>query len=232
MDYLKIIINYILHLDIHIEYLFLNYGYIAYIFIFFIIFAETGLVIFPFLPGDSLLFITGALSGAYFINFWIVFIVFLLGAILGDTVNYSLGYYFGKKIFANEKSNIFKKEYLEKTTEFYIKHGSKTIILARFFPIIRTFAPFVAGIGRMEYALFIRYNLIGGLLWVSLFTIGGYFLGSISLIKDNIHYAVFIIILVSLIPILIELVMHKKNKSVNNVQNSELLNEITSTFKK
>lgn len=171
---------------------------------------ETGLVVTPFLPGDSLLFAAGALSastGAFQVGWlWVLMVV---AAFLGDTVNYWIGHFIGPKAFSM-KSGILKKEYLDKAQAFYDKHGGKAIILARFVPIVRTFAPFVAGIGKMHYGKFISYNAIGGLFWVTLFTWGGYFFGNIPIVKNNFEIVVVLIILISVVPIAIEWVKNKK----------------------
>lgn len=179
---------------------------------FLVIFVETGLVVTPFLPGDSLLFAAGALSastGAFNIVFlWLLMVV---AAFLGDTVNYWIGHFVGPKAF-EMNSKLFKKEYLDKAQGFYDKHGGKAIILARFVPIVRTFAPFVAGIGKMNYGKFLSFNMIGGFLWVSLFTWGGYLFGNLPIIKNNFHYSVVIIILISLVPIFVEVLKAKQEK--------------------
>ena len=169
----------------------------VYVLLFTIIFCETGLVILPFLPGDSLLFAAGALSGLGYLNIIALYLSLLAAAILGDSLNYWIGNKIGPRVFAKENSRIFKKEYLERTREFYEKHGGKTIILARFIPIVRTFAPFVAGVGKMDYKVFLTYNVIGGFLWVTAFTFAGYFFGGLPFMQKNSHYAVVIIFLVS-----------------------------------
>ncbi len=195
-------IDFILHVDKYVGQIIQDYGVLSYFILFLVIFLETGLVITPFLPGDSLLFITGAFAGSGYINIIIVFFVFLFAAVLGDTVNYWIGNYFGERIFIN--SRFFKKEYLERTKEFYKKHGGKTIILARFVPFVRTFAPFVAGIGKMKYKMFLSFNIIGGLLWVSLFTFAGYYFGMIPVVQENLTFVIILIIFISIIPIFIE----------------------------
>lgn len=166
MEIVKQAIDLFLHLDDYMGVIINQFGALTYVIIFLIIFAETGLVVTPFLPGDSLLFVAGTLAGAGHMNILVTYLALLLGAIVGDTANYWIGHKLGPKVFSNNNSKIFKKEYLIKTTEFYEKHGGKTIILARFFPIIRTFAPFVAGVGKMHYDTFIKYNIVGGFLWV------------------------------------------------------------------
>lgn len=162
------IFDFIIHFDEYLAKIIAAFGPWTYAILFIIIFAETGLVVTPFLPGDSLLFVVGTLAGSELggLNIWIAYITLLLAAILGDTVNYWIGHKIGDKAFSKKNSRIFKREYLEKTQEFYEKHGGKTIIIARFVPIVRTFAPFVAGVGRMHYSTFISYNVIGGFIWV------------------------------------------------------------------
>lgn len=202
------IINFILHLDTHLASLVASYGTLVYGFLFLIVFLETGLVVTPFLPGDSLLFVAGAMAAVGDFNIWLLFSILALAAILGDTVNYSLGKYFGEKVF----SKFIKKEHLEKTQKFFDKYGKKTIILARFVPIVRTFAPFVAGVGKMHYLTFLSFNVIGGLVWVALFTLSGFFFGNLPLVKENLGFIILAIIFVSLLPILFEYLKAKKNK--------------------
>lgn len=202
------IINFILHLDTHLASLVASYGTLVYGFLFLIIFLETGLVVTPFLPGDSLLFVAGAMAAVGDFNIWLLLSILALAAILGDTVNYSLGKYFGEKVF----SKFIKKEHLEKTQKFFDKYGKKTIILARFVPIVRTFAPFVAGVGKMHYLTFLSFNVIGGLVWVALFTLSGFFFGNLPLVKENLGFIILAIIFVSLLPILFEYLKAKKNK--------------------
>lgn len=211
-------IELILHFDEHLANLIAAFGPLTYIILFLIVFAETGLVVTPFLPGDSLLFIVGTLSGSGFLNIWVSYITLLVAAILGDTVNYWVGHKIGPKVFNKENSKIFKKEYLEKTREFYEKHGGKTIILARFLPIIRTFAPFVAGVGKMNYSTFLFYNVVGAFIWVTSLTFAGYFFGGLEVIKNNFEYAVIGIILISLIPMVIEYVKYKKGPKLTKEQ--------------
>lgn len=193
-------------------------GPFTYVILFGIVFAETGLVVAPFLPGDSLLFVAGTLSGSGYLNIVVVYVSLLAAAILGDTVNYWVGHHIGPKVFAKENSRIFKKEYLEKTREFYEKHGGKTIILARFLPILRTFAPFVAGVGKMHYQTFLFYNIIGALLWVTGFTFAGYFFGGLPFIQENFHYAVVVIIFVSVLPMLIEYIKYQRSLRLSRKQ--------------
>jgi len=210
MEFLELL----LHLDEHLANLINQLGPLTYIVLFLIIFAETGLVVTPFLPGDSLLFVIGTLSGSGFLNIWISYFTLLAAAIVGDTVNYWVGHHIGPKVFSKQNSKLFNKAYLEKTHKFYEKYGAKTIILARFLPILRTFAPFVAGVGRMDYSTFLSFNIIGALIWVSSLTFLGYFFGGLSFIKDNFEYAVIGIIIISLLPMVIEYIKYKRGKGV------------------
>ena len=187
-----------------------NYGILFYPLLFLIVFIETGLVIFPFLPGDSLLFISGTLASKGLINVIFVFAVASLAAIIGDSVNYFVGKFIGEKV---SKSRFVKKEHLTRAQNFYEKYGGKAIILSRFVPIVRTFAPFVAGIGKMKYSKFLSYNIIGGILWVSLFVFAGFFFGNIPLIEKNLSLTIFLIVFISLIPLIVEYIKHKKNKN-------------------
>jgi len=200
----------ILHLDTHLYNLTLTYGVITYLILFLVIFCETGLVVTPFLPGDSLLFAAGAIAALGSLNILVLLAVLIFAAILGDTVNYWIGHFFGEQLIAHPKSPI-KQSHIDKTHAFYEKYGGKTIILARFVPIVRTFAPFVAGIGKMHYSTFISYNIIGAIAWVMLFTLAGYFFGNIPAVKHNFTLVIFAIILISLIPMLIEYVKSKRS---------------------
>jgi membrane-associated protein len=215
MDLLIGLISFILHIDRHLNAVILQYGSLTYIFISFIIFMETGFVITPFLPGDSLIFAAGAFAALGSLNVAFLFILLSLSAILGDTVNYWIGHFIGPKAFSGSV-RFLKKEYLDKTHAYFEKYGGKTIILARFVPIVRTFAPFVAGIGAMTYGHFILYNVIGGLLWVSLFLFGGYFFGNLPIVKHNFTYVILVIIVISVLPAVAE---YLKSKSKNRTGN-------------
>jgi membrane-associated protein len=173
---------------------------------------ETGLVFTPFLPGDSLLFAAGAFAALGSLNIWVLFLLMGLAAVLGDTANYWIGYFFGKKIVAHPKIPI-DESHIEETQKFFHKHGGKTIIMARFMPFIRTFAPFVAGVGRMRYRQFFSFNVIGGLLWVAIATFSGYFFGNIKFVKENFSLVIFGVIIVSLLPIVFEIVNRKLKKN-------------------
>jgi len=203
------LVNFIIHIDAHLLTFTSQYGSLTYLLVFMIIFAETGLVITPFLPGDSLLFALGALSALGSLNLTTVLIILSLAAVLGDTVNYWIGHFFGEKLLTSRFNRLIKKEHIHKTQAFYAKHGGKTIVLARFVPIVRTFAPFVAGVGRMNYSQFLTYNLLGGVLWVFSFTLLGFFFGNIPTVKDNFTLVVLAIIALSVLPIIIEAVKHR-----------------------
>jgi membrane-associated protein len=211
MEYIQYIIDFILHIDIHLAELISLYGIWVYGILFVIIFCETGLVVTPFLPGDSLLFVAGALASlpANNINVHLIVLSLIIAAVLGDAVNYTIGRFFGKKLFSNSQSKIFKHSYLDKTHNFFEKYGGKTIILARFVPIIRTFAPFVAGMGRMGYRRFASFNVIGGVVWVSLITYAGYFFGRLEFVQENLKVLLILIIFISLLPAIIEVIREK-----------------------
>lgn len=204
MELLRQAIDLFLHLDKHLGEVIRDYGTWTYAILFTIIFCETGLVVTPFLPGDSLLFAAGAMAGLGHLDPLSLFLLLSVAAILGDTVNYWMGHYVGPKAFTG-KVRFLKREHLERTHRFYEKHGGKTIILARFIPIIRTFAPFVAGIGAMHYGKFILYNVVGGVAWVALFTWGGYFFGNLPVVKDHFSLVVIAIIILSVLPLAYEI---------------------------
>jgi membrane-associated protein len=210
MEYIQYLIDFILHLDKHLGELVIQYGAWTYAILFLIIFCETGLVVTPFLPGDSLLFAIGALAATGSLDVFWVFILLSIAAIIGDTVNYWVGYIIGPKVFHGESSWLLNRKHLERTHDFYEKYGGKTIILARFIPIIRTFAPFVAGIGRMNYGRFLIYNVVGGIAWIAIFTYAGYFFGNIPIVKRNFTLVIFAIIIISVIPAVIEYRQHRK----------------------
>jgi membrane-associated protein len=199
MELLLKAIDIFIHLDKYLGDIILQYGTLTYLLLFFIIFMETGLVVTPFLPGDSLLFAAGTFAATEALDVRILFLLLAAAAIIGDTVNYWIGHIIGPRAFTGEV-RFLKKEYLDRTHEFYERHGGKTIILARFIPIIRTFAPFVAGIGAMSYGHFIAYNVIGGLAWVALFIFGGYFFGNLPAVKHNFSLVVMAIIFISILP--------------------------------
>jgi membrane-associated protein len=201
MEFVKFLIDLFLHLDEHLAAIISQYGVWTYGLLFFVIFMETGFVVTPFLPGDSLLFAAGTFAALGSLNLWLLVGLLMVAAIGGDTVNYWIGHYLGDRAYSIKW---IKKEYLDKTHAFFEKHGGKTIFLARFVPIVRTFAPFVAGIGRMSYGYFITYNFVGGIVWVALFTFAGYFFGNIPFVKKNFEFVIVAIILVSVVPIFLE----------------------------
>ena len=204
MEALKKLIDIVLHLDRYLKELVPEYGLWIYAILFLIIFCETGLVVTPFLPGDSLLFAIGALGGAGALNLWVILLLLTVAAILGDTVNYWIGNLVGPKIFKGEGSRWLNRKHLDKTHQFYERYGGKTIIIARFVPIVRTFAPFVAGIGRMSYLKFMSFNVAGGVLWVFSMTLAGYFFGGLEIVKKNFSMVILLIIFISILPAVIE----------------------------
>jgi len=212
MQLLAQLIDFILHIDKHLGEIIALYGYWTYSILFAIIFIETGLVVMPFLPGDSLLFAAGAFAATGALNVWFLFVLLAAAAIVGDTVNYWVGNRMGPRAF-EEDHRFLKRAYLERTQRFYDKHGGKTIFLARFIPIIRTFAPFVAGVGTMRYSKFIVYNVLGGITWTALFIFAGYFFGNIPIVRDNFGLVVIAIILISVLPVGFELLQHRLRRA-------------------
>ena len=215
LNLVKWFIDFVLHMDKFLPQIVNDIGIWVYLVLFIIIFIETGLVVTPFLPGDSLLFAAGAVAASTNMSIWVLLVLMAVAAILGDTANYWIGHFLGPKVFSQE-SRWFKREYLERTHAFYEKHGGKTILLARFIPIIRTFAPFVAGIGNMNYAYFLSYNIFGGILWTTLMLGAGYFFGQLQFVKDNFEIVVFAIILISLLPPLIEYLRERFKPKVSS----------------
>ena len=219
MDIIINFIDFFIHLDRYLPIIIDSFGIWAYVIVFLVIFCETGLVVTPILPGDSLLFALGTFAALGYLNIEALFILLSIAAIAGDSVNYAIGHYIGPKVFHYEDSRFFKKEYLRKTHEFYEKHGGKTIIIARFMPIIRTFAPFVAGVGAMSYSKFILYNISGGIAWICTFLLGGYFFGNIPAVKNNFTMVVVAIVIVSVMPGFIEYWRQKRYSSHKKVGN-------------
>jgi len=205
-------VEFVMHLDTNLQELVQNYGLYVYGILFLIIFCETGLVVTPVLPGDSLLFAAGAIAATGKLNPWGMILSLTVAAILGDTVNYWIGALIGPKVFTRPKSMFFNPDHLRRTHEFYERYGGKTIIIARFLPIIRTFAPFVAGVGSMSYRRFIAYNVIGGGLWVPAFVGGGYCFGNLPLVKKNFTLVIFAIIILSLMPMVVEVIRHWRGR--------------------
>ena len=212
MEFLKKIVDVALHLDRYLSAIIQQYGIWTYAILFVVIFIETGFVIMPFLPGDSLLFAAGTFAALKALDIRLLLLLLSAAAVIGDTVNYWVGHRLGPKVFRNENARFFKKEYLERTHAFYEKHGGKTIIIARFVPIVRSFAPLVAGVGRMSYGRFLSFNVIGGVGWVLMLTGAGYFFGNIPLVKNNYSLAIVAIIAISTVPIAIEYVRHRRRK--------------------
>ncbi len=202
-----------LHLDTHLALIIQQYGNWVYVLLFAIIFIETGVVVMPFLPGDSLLFVAGMLAGAGHMNIYLLAGLLFAAAVLGDAVNYTIGRYFGHKLFANKQSKIFRQEHLQRTHAFYERHGGKTIILARFVPIVRTFAPFVAGMSEMNYGRFVMFNIVGGAIWVVSLLCAGYFLGGIEFIAKNIGSIAIALVIIPALPVVFEFIKVKFGKA-------------------
>lgn len=222
MEFINSLIDLFLHIDQHLEAIISQYGLWTYILLFMIIFMETGLVVTPFLPGDSLLFAAGAFASPALgapLNVWVLYFLLFSAAVLGDTVNYYIGNRLGLRLFQTNNrllKRVLKQEYLERTEQFYAKHGGKTIVLARFIPIVRTFAPFVAGIGSMSYRYFLTYNVFGAWLWVTIFVFAGYFFGSIPFVKEHFELVIIGIIAISVIPMVYEYMrswLHKRQQA-------------------
>jgi membrane-associated protein len=218
MSLISFLIDFVLHMDRYLGQIVTDTGLWTYVILFVVIFIETGLVVTPFLPGDSILFAAGALIAAQgVLDIKWLYLLMVLAAVSGDTANYWIGHYFGPRVF-NEKTRWLKKEYLDRTHTFYEKHGGKTIFFARFIPIIRTFAPFVAGIGQMTYGHFLSFNVAGGILWPALFLFGGYYFGNIAFIKNHFSLVVIAIVLISLLPALIEVLRNRKSPEKTEVK--------------
>jgi membrane-associated protein len=209
MNIIRELVDLFLHLDRHLDQIITQYGFWTYLLLFLIIFCETGLVVTPFLPGDSLLFAVGAFAARGSISLPASLLLLAVAAIVGDTVNYWIGRKVGPRVFHREDVRLFNRKHLDRTHAFYERHGGKTIVIARFLPIIRTFAPFVAGIGAMTYPRFVVYNMVGGALWVSLFVLAGYFFGNLKVVRDHFSVVILAIILVSVLPGLIEYLRHQ-----------------------
>ena len=212
MEFITQYFDFIIHFDRHLDVIIQQYGFWTYLLLFLIIFCETGLVVTPILPGDSLLFVTGTFAARGSLDLKSTLILLSIAAIAGDTINYWIGYWLGPKTLQKKNVRWLKKEYLDRTHQFYEKYGGKTIILARFVPIIRTFAPFVAGIGSMRYGFFILYNIVGAIAWIVSFVLGGYFFGNLPLIKRNFTLVILAIIVISVMPSVIEFLRQRKVK--------------------
>ncbi|MCG3210196.1 MAG: Protein DedA [Anaerolineae bacterium] len=211
MEFISTLIDLFLHLDEHLRNVTAMYGTWTYLLLFVVIFCETGLVVTPFLPGDSLLFAAGALAALGGLSLWWLVILLIVAAVLGDTVNYWIGHYIGPRAFSGN-IRFLRKDYLDRTQAFYEKHGGKTIILARFVPIVRTFAPFVAGIGTMDYSRFIVFNVVGAVVWVLLFTLVGFFFGNLPFVEKNFSLVILVIIAISVAPIVFEYVRDRYSR--------------------
>jgi membrane-associated protein len=214
MDSIGYFVDLFLHLDTHLNTISNEYGMLTYFILFVIVFCETGLVVTPFLPGDSLIFATGALAATGSLDLTTLLIILCVAAVTGDTINYEIGHSLRDRVAGNENMRFIKREHLDRTHEFFEKHGVKTIIIARFVPIIRTFAPFVAGVGTMPYSTFLSYNVIGGVGWVTTFLLGGYFFGNLPVVKDNFSLVIIGIIFVSLLPGIISFIQSKRASKV------------------
>ncbi len=208
MEWITYVIDLFLHLDRHLGSLIADYGVWTYLVLFLIVFCETGLVVTPFLPGDSLLFAAGAFGAVGSLDPWRLFLLLSLAAILGDTVNYWIGKAIGPRAFSGEY-RFLKRRHLDRTREFYERHGGKTIVLARFIPIIRTFAPFVAGVAVMSYGRFLAYNIAGGLAWVGIFVFGGFLFGNLPVVRANFSYVIVVIIVLSVLPLVYEILKER-----------------------
>ena len=206
------LVDFILHIGDHLQELVKNYGNWIYAILFAIVFCETGLVVLPFLPGDSMLFAAGTIAAVGDMNIFVLIGLLIVAAILGDFVNFEIGKHFGQKLFSNPNSKIFKQSYLQKTHDYYERYGGRTIIIARFIPIVRTFAPFVGGMGNMNYAQFARYNIVGAVLWVVSFTTLGYFFGQLPFVKEHFSWIMIAIIVFSVVPMIVEIIRHRNDK--------------------
>lgn len=215
MELIANFIDIFMHLDKHMSVVIQNYGVLTYAILFLIIFSETGFVVTPFLPGDSLLFAAGTFAAIGALDVSVIFVLLTIAAVAGDTVNYWIGNFVGPKVFHKDDVRFLNKKHLERTHQFYEKYGGKTIIIARFVPIIRTFAPFVAGIGSMAYGRFLSYNIIGGILWIAVCVFVGYFFGNIPIVKQNFSIVILAIIFISIMPGVVEFLRHRlRNKTV------------------
>ncbi|TAM45454.1 MAG: DedA family protein [Gammaproteobacteria bacterium] len=212
MELLAQFVDILLHLDRYLGVFLHNYGTWIYLLLFLVVFAETGLVVTPFLPGDSLLFVTGALAATGGLDVGTLCALLIVAAILGDTVNYWIGDWFGLRLFNDPNARFLRREYLDRTHRFYERHGGKTIVIARFVPIIRTFAPFVAGVGEMTYRKFLMYNVLGALLWVLSFVFAGYYFGNLPFVKKNLTLVILVIIILSIMPGVIEYLRHRRER--------------------
>ncbi len=213
MDLIPYLLDILLHLDRHLGDIIRDFGVWTYLILFVIVFCETGLVVTPILPGDSLLFAVGTFAALGALDLAVSLIMLSVAAVAGDSINYAIGYRVGPSVFRGERSRWLNREYLDRTHRFYERHGPKTIVIARFVPIVRTFAPFVAGIGRMTYSRFLTYNVAGGIAWIAILVLGGYFFGSIPVVKRNFTVVILAIIVISMLPVLIEILRQRVKPS-------------------
>ncbi len=213
MELITTLLDILLHLDRHLGEIIRDFGVWTYLILFVIVFCETGLVVTPILPGDSLLFAVGTFAALGALDLAVSLIMLSVAAVAGDSINYAIGYRVGPSVFRGERSRWLNREYLDRTHRFYERHGSKTIVIARFVPIVRTFAPFVAGIGRMTYSRFLTYNVAGGIAWIAIFVLGGYFFGNIPVVKRNFTVVILAIIVISVLPALIEILRQRVRPS-------------------
>jgi membrane-associated protein len=214
MEWIKTLVDIFLHLDKFLGDIITAYGTLTYVILFVVIFCETGLVVTPFLPGDSLIFAAGTFAAMGRLNPWLLFVLLVIAAVGGDAVNYWIGHKIGPRAYTGEVK-LIKKEYIDRTHAFFEKHGGKTIFLARFVPIVRTFAPFVAGVGQMSYGYFFRYNVVGGITWVSLFLGLGYFFGTMPFVQKNFELVIIAIILISVVPMVVEWLKARNEKKAH-----------------
>src|SRR5512136_2028705 len=210
MDLIHWFVDFFLHLDRHLAEVIQSYGMFTYVILFLVVFCETGLVVTPFLPGDSLLFAAGSFAALGALDVRLLFLLLWAAAVLGDNVNYAIGHYLGPRVFHYERSRFFNPDHLRKTHRFYEKYGVKTIIIARFVPIVRTFSPFVAGVGAMRYPRFLAFDVVGGLLWVGICVFAGYFFGNLPLVRKNFSLVIVAIVLVSVMPAVVEYLRHRR----------------------
>jgi membrane-associated protein len=218
VEFLKAVLDFALHLDTELAQIIAQYGAWTYVILFLVIFCETGLVVTPFLPGDSLLFTCGALAAVGAISVWVLFPLLIVASICGDTCNYTIGYNFGHKFLVKRDSKIFKRQYIDKTQQYYDKYGAKTMVIARFIPIVRTFAPFMAGVGKMKTRTFAIYIVIGATLWVSICMWSGYLFGNVPFVKKHFSLVILAIIVISVIPAVIEVIRHKRAEAKAKVK--------------
>lgn len=226
MEFISRLIDLFLHLDKHLNDVISQYGGWTYLILFLIVFCETGLVVTPILPGDSLLFAAGTFAALGSLNVFWVFVLISIAAIAGDTINYWAGYWIGPKIFHRENVRFLNKKHLERTHAFYEKYGGKTIVLARFVPIVRTFAPFVAGIGKMSYWRFISYNVFGGIAWVAICVFSGYYFGNLEIVKNNFSLVILAILVISVLPMVVEYLRHRIEPQSSSTKNAELPSKV------